>query len=304
MAMSRAEPNYSEIRTHGRIPGLDGLRAISIALVLIAHSGGFAPQPQALQPHSLVANGAFGVEVFFVLSGYLITWLLLIEEQQRRGFNLRHFYVRRAFRILPPALLYLGCVSGLGFLGVIALRPWDVISAALFFRNLAHGAAVTGHFWSLSIEEQFYLLWPIALLLLRNSRARLFFVGAMVAAAPFWRQANYVMAGGAMYVNSWRFDLRYDALLIGCGLALLRSAALARMQSPLLQSRLVPVAGLALIVLMLSVGSEVRVFRAFNMSVAYLAVALLINYVVEHPVNWVGRILNHRAVVWVGALFL
>ena len=59
---------------------------------------------------------------------------------------------------------------------------------------------------------------------------------------------------------------------------------------------------MAVIVLMLSVGSQVRVFRAFNMSIAYLAVALLINYVVEHPVNWVGRMLNHRAVVWIGAL--
>jgi peptidoglycan/LPS O-acetylase OafA/YrhL len=280
-----------------RIAGLDGLRAISIGLVLVSHSRGLGAPPD-----SWVAKGSFGVEVFFVLSGYLITWLLLIEESRNGRFNLDHFYIRRTLRILPPALFYLSCLSVLGFSELIALKPWDVVPCVFFFRNLTEGSNVTGHFWSLSIEEQFYLLWPVALLLLRESRARLIFVAVLVVAAPFWRQANYAMAGGAMHLNSRRFDLRYDALLIGCGLALLRFSALAQMRIRLLQSRFVPLASVAVIALMLTVGDELRVLRAFSPTIAYLAVAVTINYVIEHPERPSGQVLNQRWIVWIGML--
>src|SRR6266478_1710213 len=139
---------YSNTQQARRIPGLDGLRAISIALVLAYHSA-----DPMLAPHSFRSKGNFGVEVFFVLSGYLITWLLLTEESVDGSFRLRAFYARRALRILPPALFYIACVSTLGLLGVIAMKLWDVVPCIFFFRNLTTGANVTEHFWSLAIEE-------------------------------------------------------------------------------------------------------------------------------------------------------
>ena len=120
-----------------RILGLDGLRAISIVLVLICHSHGLiglaGRSPSA---DSAVLKGRFGVEIFFVLSGYLITWLLLAEEAGYGSINLRAFYARRALRILPPAMLFLACASILGLVGALALKSWDVIPCVFFFRNL------------------------------------------------------------------------------------------------------------------------------------------------------------------------
>jgi peptidoglycan/LPS O-acetylase OafA/YrhL len=278
-----------------RLPGLDGLRAISIGLVLISHSGGLSPWAS----DALIAKGQFGVEIFFVLSGYLITHLLIAEESRFGAFDLRKFYLRRALRILPPAMVYLCCVTILGLLGVLALRPWDVIPCVFFFRNLTTGARVTGHFWSLSIEEQFYLLWPITLSLVRGNRARFMLIAALVVAAPFWRHINMV-ASGAQYVNFWRIDLRYDALLIGCGLALIRSSGV-RMPA-VLQSRYIPIVSLAGIIASLSWLGQLRGARAFSPSMSYFFVALLINYVVEHPSGSLGTFLNWRWVVWLGVL--
>ena len=278
-----------------RIPGLDGLRAISIALVLISHSRGIKPPPDSLR-----AKGQFGVAIFFVLSGYLITYLLIAEENRLGAFDLRKFYLRRALRILPPAMLYLCCLTILGFFGVLALRPWDVMPCVFFFRNLTTGALVTGHFWSLSIEEQFYLLWPMTLFFVRGDRARAALIGTLVVAAPFWRQFNYAIAGGAQYANISRLDLHYDPLLIGCALAFIRSSGV-RMPA-VLQSRYVPVASVAGIIASVFWLTRLPVVRAFCPSMSYLCVATLINYVAEHRTGLIGAFLNHRWIVWVGVL--
>jgi peptidoglycan/LPS O-acetylase OafA/YrhL len=275
-----------------RIPGLDGLRAISIILVLICHSRGLQPPPD-----SIVLKGKFGVYIFFVLSGYLITWILLEEENAKGSINPRAFYARRALRILPPALFYLACISILGLGGMLAIRPWDVVPCIFFFRNLTMGAVVTGHFWSLAIEEQFYLLWPLTLFLMRRPRTRLLVAVALILAAPFWRQFNYRLAGGAMFVNGDRFDLSYDALLIGCALALVRFKGVRFLQSPF-----VPLVSLLAIVAILSGATDIKVVRAFNTTASYLAVALIINYIVERRSGPLGAALNYRWVVWLGLI--
>jgi peptidoglycan/LPS O-acetylase OafA/YrhL len=294
---SRCYPVELAAAKASRIPGLDGLRAISIGLLLIYHA-----LSSRVPAHTWINRGSFGVAVFFVLSGYLITWLLLSEEDHNGRLNLGNFYVRRAFRILPPALLFLFWVSILGYLGIVKLQAWDVLPCILFFRNMSAGAWVTAHFWSLAIEEQFYLLWPLTLLLIRRPQTRLGVVVLLVIAAPFWRQFNYFMAGGITHVNLLRFELKYDAILVGCGLALFRFGDARWLRSRLLQSGLTPLVCMGIIVFMLSTGGEIRILRAFSMSIAYLSVALIINYVIEHPERPSGRLLNQRGIVWVGML--
>ena len=190
-----------------RIPGLDGIRALSIILVLLCHVlNGVTTWSE---------YGAFGVESFFVLSGFLITWLLCLEEDKRGAVIAVYgvfLYARRALRILPPAFLYIACASLLGVWGLADLARNEAFYAAFFVRNLMpNGGLHLAHFWSLAIEEQFYLLWPVGFLLLRSDRRRIVFTVLLIVAAPFWRHAMYTAAGGAMWVNSWRFDLRYDA---------------------------------------------------------------------------------------------
>jgi peptidoglycan/LPS O-acetylase OafA/YrhL len=275
-----------------RIPGLDGIRALSIILVLFAHlADGITPWAQ---------YGAFGVESFFVLSGYLITWLLCVEEDKRGEISLLSFYTRRALRILPPAFLYIAVASLLGVLGLASVADNEPLYCLLFVRNLmVSGSTHLGHFWSLAIEEQFYLLWPLAFLLLRSDRRRLFVSGALFLAAPFWQHLMFRLAGGAMYVNSQRFDLRYNALIAGCCLALLRHDGKLRLVAA---NRVLTSTPAALIALGATIAGCAGLAGAFSTSLAFVGVAAVINFAVERESGVIGGFLNWGPIIWIGQL--
>src|SRR5215218_6546752 len=144
-----------------RIPTLDGWRAIAISMVLWCH----------VSKSELAAYGGLGVDIFFGLSGLLITTLLLEEARSTGSMQLGQFYIRRAFRILPAYLLFL-----VGYTLIRGWRSaWEAISCLLFFRNYASDAVTdTGslHLWSLAVEEHFYLIWPGLLVWMGVKRAK------------------------------------------------------------------------------------------------------------------------------------
>jgi peptidoglycan/LPS O-acetylase OafA/YrhL len=148
-----------------RIPSLDGLRGISIWAVMLAHaSGHFQQTPlHGHLLHSALSNlSYYGVTMFFVISGLLITSLLMREYSLSSTIDLRDFYRRRAFRILPASLVYIGVVLALG----TPTRPQSVYALTFttsFFFEQAYKPLQ--QLWSLSVEEQFYLLWPLIFLL-------------------------------------------------------------------------------------------------------------------------------------------
>ncbi|HEU5457571.1 MAG TPA: acyltransferase, partial [Terracidiphilus sp.] len=186
-----------------RIPTLDGWRAIAIAMVLVAH---FGPGTRAFD------IGKQGVGIFFVLSGYLITTNLLRERSKSGAINLKNFYLRRFFRLMPVAWTLLAITLIFG-----ATDGREIASCVFFYRNfLIHPRTlVTSHFWSLSIEEQFYLAWP-CVLVLAPRRARLF---AILAASAL---AVYRFSLPLSFLNAhfgWT-QFHADALLIGCAFAL------------------------------------------------------------------------------------
>jgi peptidoglycan/LPS O-acetylase OafA/YrhL len=173
----------------------------------------------------IVQTGAMGVDIFFAISGFLICNRLLKEWNETNTVSLRNFYIRRFFRILPPYFVYLFVLGLIASLGLLAVEGREFLACTLFLRNYigpksSHGW-YTGHFWSLSIEEHFYLLWPGVLLLCGPRRARRVVVvlGCMVAA---WRASDewfhWVPLPG---IISMRTDTRIDALLWGCWAALL-----------------------------------------------------------------------------------
>lgn len=214
----------------GYIPTLDGWRAVAILLVLVAHGGLALLQPFGVQVgdpvHGWTKYGTLGVDVFFGISGLLICSRLLEELDKRGRISLRGFYIRRACRILPPYLLLLGVVALLGWASVLRVSSNEIWACLLFYRNYlpdALGGWFTGHFWSLAVEEHFYLLWPGLLVLLAPARARWLAITGCVAIA-LWRpiefRYNFVgqLIPGLLYFG--RTDIRLDGLLWGCVAAL------------------------------------------------------------------------------------
>lgn len=290
-----------------RLPGLDGLRAVSVLAVIAYHldAGGQLPG----WAHPVAQHGMTGVGVFFVISGFIITWLMLREEAKAGQVSLKAFYFRRAIRILPPAWAYLAVVAV-----VAALRPgaypgldaWaDFGAAFLFVRNLtqAAGSDVTRHFWSLSIEEQFYLLWPV-LFVLCPARWRFWATAGLCLAAPVWRQFNMELFGAAN-LNWFRADLRTDQILIGAALALARHegrfpwllrATGRRAGGLLLAAGAWFAAGLAF------GGYTPTYLRPLAGTLGLAAIALIIQLASAGQGGWFLRLLSLGPVVWTGRL--
>lgn len=214
------ESRSSFERPNSRLLGLDGLRAIAIGFVLLLHASMMAGFPQNALLLAIARVGGFGVTVFFVVSGFLITHLLMTEENRSGMISIRRFYLRRAFRILPAAYVYVICVAVIASIVGVSLTRGEVASSMLFVRNLTDGSTLTAHFWTLAIEEQFYLVWPVALWLC-PARYRLWCTVLFCLAAPVWRQVN-IGVFGATEINWSRADLRYDALLAGAAAAIVR----------------------------------------------------------------------------------
>lgn len=193
-----------------RIPSLDGLRAISIVLVMLSH----LVKWKHISIAALQAYGSLGVHVFFVLSGYLITQLLLREHERSSTISLGSFYIRRAFRIFPAAFVFLAIVVGLYWREM----RWTHVAAAVFYvANMDMTRPwIFGHLWSLSIEEQFYLLWPFALKKWHVHKVPILlcvFVGT-----PVFRTFLYGIKAHGSLVGS--LPACADQLAIGCLLAI------------------------------------------------------------------------------------
>jgi peptidoglycan/LPS O-acetylase OafA/YrhL len=207
-----------------RIPTLDGWRGIAILFVIANHAAIYS----RYHDRFWAAQGSTGVDIFFVISGYIITSRLLKEAGEDGRFSLPAFYGRRALRILPLVTSYLVVVAAL----TMASRA-EIFGSLFFFRNyqMAAGAegVYTAHLWSLSIEEHFYLLWPVALFCLGSRRALWAALSGAIACALWrthdyggtWVSALFRATEAAPYFHVIRTDTRVDGLLLGCAAALL-----------------------------------------------------------------------------------
>ncbi len=282
--------DYAEYRGVRHFAALDGLRAISVLLVVLAHARG--------REEWLWIRGANGVTVFFVLSGYLITTLALREEATRGRIDLGAFYLRRTFRILPMYYLALAiyCVLILvlhadptrhdKFVGALPyyltyLQEWP----HLIVKNVPFELS-----WSLGIEEKFYLVWPLLgfILLRKQFRRRLGTAITLAAACTI-----------AACVASWgQFVLFYAHILIGCALAVLldNPRAFARLQ-PL--ARPMPSVALALLAGIVHFTTDAAHPWTHVLFAATVALALIGLVAGSSPVT---RALTWRPLVWLGGI--
>jgi peptidoglycan/LPS O-acetylase OafA/YrhL len=182
--------NATSSRPGSRILGLDGLRAFSISLGLIAHLFGtrnFHPPEVISRVLGLFFLGPLGVRVFFVISGFLITSLRLEEERRTSTVSLSCFYFRRTLRIFPPYYLCISIIVLMETIGASSLRPGDVWHAMICTTNYDRDRSwYPGHAWSLAVEEQFCILWPLLYRSLGQSRVKRVLFGYILL-APVWR---------------------------------------------------------------------------------------------------------------------
>src|SRR5712692_9378521 len=190
------------------IPSLDGLRAISIAFVVLGHLTGTRHFPSSLDAAHVFAGP--GVRVFFVISGLLTTTLLLKELDQTGRISITGFYLRRAFRIFPAFYTYLAAVALFGL-----ARPGELVRAATYTINYVEGRSwIVAHIWSLAVEEQFYILWPLTVVAL--VRRSLLVAGAVVVLSPFIRLAQYDFFPAYRTGIGAQFHTVCDAIACGC----------------------------------------------------------------------------------------
>jgi peptidoglycan/LPS O-acetylase OafA/YrhL len=290
-------------------PTLDGWRAIAILLVMFAHAGSemFHPGGRYASPawYALSRHGVFGVDLFFGISGLLICGRLLDEREKTGGISLGSFYIRRVFRILPPAFAYLATVGLLAVAGVIVVSPREWLSSVFFSRNYivmpVDTGWYTGHFWSLAVEEHFYLIWPAALIALGSSRARRYLPGIAIAVA-LWRVVDFhwfhqqIWPGVLSDSIYERTDTRFDGLLWGCWIALIASVPAYR---AILARRLTAIVLAGLVIALIAC---IALNPPLQMAWESFLVPLVLAGTVLNPTMRFSRILEAPPIRWIGRI--
>jgi peptidoglycan/LPS O-acetylase OafA/YrhL len=294
------------------LPSLDGVRALSLLLVLVLHTllrtslYKFIPFPLRL-----LGNGTLGVFIFFVISGYLITTLLLREQDKTGAISLRSFYLRRAFRILPPLYAYVLFLAILGVTGHLpGMNLKEAISAITLTRNYTHNVNLWAmeHLWSLCVEEQFYVLWPLTLVLCllhrpdatgrrRATRIAL----AILIAEPFVRLICF------RYFPAWRnlgmFHMQADGLMFGALGALQQGhTRFERIYARATRWPWLPPLLIFVVLNTLTVQFQNYWDLPIGITLNGFFILMWLLWLVRNPRSLQGRMFNQPAVAWIGRL--
>jgi peptidoglycan/LPS O-acetylase OafA/YrhL len=313
-AIRAAEPDWL---FGGRIPSLDGWRAVAVLMVLCVQFKRYA-HDSALLSGLLGKCGFVGVQVFFVISGFLITTLLLREKDRTGGISLRLFYARRMLRILPAYGLYLLILITLQNLGLthspVNRRQW--VAALTYTVNFLPDAipGEISHLWSLSVEEHFYLIWPVLLAACGFTVGRRLAAGCIVAClAVRWLVLLMFPGEVSRRIDLWTFT-RFDDIAVGCLLAFLARSPAWRGRLEQTTSNIGRLACVAGLVLFAQVASARQLGARFlpeylftfvvslTNTVTAVGFALLIWSTLIRPRAGLGRLLNHPVMCALGVL--
>lgn len=287
------------------------MRAVSIALVLLSHAiirGAVNPPPHPPLTflYFLGQFGSIGVSVFFTISGFLITTLLLNEYRDSGGISLKDFYIRRTLRIWPAFFALLTFVV-IARPAILSPGPAsEVLYSALFLRNyyLGEGTWTLAHLWSLSVEEQFYFIWPPLLTLARPPLAKRIVAGALLA-LPAFRVAHYFLFPALRGYVTIMFHCRVDTLLWGVFAALTFSEPRTKhLLKRLFQLRLDIIAAIYLVtvhpLLMALLAGKYLLPIGYSVEAAAAALVMLRMIAAQGTVAY--KWLNSRVLVHVGVI--
>jgi peptidoglycan/LPS O-acetylase OafA/YrhL len=302
-------------RRGGRIPALDGIRAFGVITVAVFHLFVFAAHPPGWVP-----VGAFlCLDMFFVLSGFLITSILIDERDRRGSFSLRNFYRRRALRLLPALvamLAFAGAVAAIWRSQIFSRATLEAIPWVLFyagnwrivFNSSPLELGAINQTWSLAVEEQFYILWPILLLLilrLFSNRMRIA-VGLFVLALcdMIYRYLSITQLHTPLAYVYVRSDTHFDGIIMGCSLAFYVAAS--REGSPKsprfhqVVSVVTVVCVAALIVMVMRENKLTASGQWFGIPTAVICTSVMVFNLVTQPVRALAWALELRPLVWIG----
>jgi peptidoglycan/LPS O-acetylase OafA/YrhL len=294
-------------RAHqGYLHTLDGWRALAILAVMVDHFVAYD-----FQGHPTIFRftriGANGVSLFFAISGFLICSRLLEEQALTGRISLPGFYIRRACRILPAAMTYLLFIGVLALLGFIVVDSRDWTAATFFWRNylskywIRNGwGGYTLHYWSLAVEEHFYLIWPGLLVACGKRRAQvLAIVFALTVAGWRWWDFHHhwfaKLLPGVIFEG--RTDVRLDGLLLGCVVALWLDNPAGRAWA----KRYFTFWPWLLCVIAYSLFTIVARQHQYTVWESAL-LPLMVAGTVLQPDSWVSRLLEHSVLRWIGRL--
>jgi len=283
---------------------LDGLRGVSILAVMGFHAGS-----------RVIRGGHLGVDMFFVLSGFLITFLLLQEQQNHGSINLKNFYIRRALRLLP-AMIFLLVLSGAYASLMAPSADATAINKGILYTILYssnwyqafNGMGEFGplsHTWSLSIEEQFYILWPLLVIVLLRLFGRSRYVITLLILSILLVAYNRArLWNGSMDISRAYFglDTRADAILTGCLAAFL---VFFNMLPPIAVrfSQLLSITIILLVGAMGLLSSNHDPYLYFGGFTFFaLLIGALIILLLETPPEPLNRMLEFRPLVWIGRI--
>lgn len=289
----------------GNVPSLDGVRGCSILLVLVGHM---------LLPASLVGISAIGLKVFFVLSGFLITRLLLAENKQSGGISLRNFYIRRLLRLYPVIIVYVCVTSIIVLFRGQHVAPVEVASVFFYFVNylvihydqIGHPLTLpVGMLWSLSVEEHFYLFAPLALVLMRGNAGKMLMLALAICVVALSLRLIYAYNEPAI-VNTLelyqRSETRFDSIAFGAILACLPEFERGRRLITFMTNRSVFFVSVA-IMLATFVLRDSYFQNTWRFTFQGIAlIPILASVIFAKPVPLFNRVLNLPSLVWVGAL--
>ncbi len=285
----------------GYMVQLDGIRAFAVGGVIVEHWASGMPQALRRLVESLDLGG-LGVECFFVLSGFLITSILLETKERNLSFreSLGHFYVRRVLRIFP-AYYFALLATYLLFAPMRDVFGWH----ALYLSNIYpawHGGwpPIGGHFWSLSVEEQFYLFWPLIVLSLPMARIR-YAALACFLLAPWSRLLLWHLYGGD-HVAIWTLTTSaLDLLCFGAFLACVKHrTGLARGSSEMRRLALMGASALLLYAALFFLAKGTVLHATFGRTLTAVFCGALIASAANGLGGLAGRVLSNRLVVWLG----
>jgi peptidoglycan/LPS O-acetylase OafA/YrhL len=294
-----------DVKETGRILSLDGMRAISILLVVFSHVifTRNSPVPAEISYRWLDPLGLLGVRVFFVISGFLITQLLLKEMAKNQTINLAKFYFRRSLRIFLPFYFFIIALILMQIPGWVRLSTGDIFHALTYTVNyFPQRSWEVGHGWSLSVEEQFYLIWP-AILLIFGSKKGLRLALLFFLLSPFIRLFYYYFFPSFVrWELSYRFETSADAIAIGCLLAgNLEWLKQQRLFRNFLNSKvfiLVPF----ITILANELNPIQKKYLLAGISAENIGIALCIAWLIIHSSSRIVSILSSRPMVFVGQM--